>query len=206
MRKLNFVFVGFLFLLFTSCAPVPKEELLIDSFEGPLDKQTVDYGASSGSSMKVEADATEKICGQQSLKIDYVLKDNGYMWVARGYDLDVKGAAQWLASPQAIDWKKYNGISIQLFGTNSGSVIAFDVKDTGGELWRFLIDDDFSGWKEIVCPFSGFFARTDWQPDSAQKNGVLDTPLKSFQFEPKTPGSGSLRIDCVELVKITNAK
>ena len=40
---------------------------------------------------------------------------------------------------------------------------------------------------------------SDWQPDDAVKNGVLDFPLKSFQFEPRTPGEGVIYIDKVEL-------
>ncbi|MDD5194757.1 MAG: carbohydrate binding domain-containing protein [Candidatus Omnitrophica bacterium] len=206
MRSLHFLFAISFFLLLTNCAPAPKSELLIDSFEGELNKQTVDHGAAAGSSVTVSADTSSLVCGAQSLKIDYELKEGGYMWIARGYNLDVKGAAAWLVEPGSIDWKKYNAISVQVFGSNTGGIIAFDVKDAGGEIWRYLIDDDFSGWKEIVCPFSSFFARMDWQPDTAKKNEILDTPLKSFQFEPKTAGKGSLRIDCVKLTKIKNAK
>jgi hypothetical protein len=66
------------------------------------------------------------------------------MWVARGYNLDVKGAACWLVEPKDIAWEKYNALSINVYGTGSGGVITLDIKDAGEEMWRFLIDDDFT--------------------------------------------------------------
>lgn len=184
-----------------ACSQAPKE-LLIDSFEGDLNKKTVDFGASSdGTSVNVSADKEKKACGEQALKIEYVLKPSGYMWIARGYDLDVKGADKWLVEPKNISWKTYNAISLQMHGANSGGVIAFDIKDAGGEIWRYLIDDDFTGWKEIVCPLKDFFPRKDWQPDNATKNEVLNFPIMSFQFEPRLPGEGVYYFDCVKLIR-----
>lgn len=123
------------------------------------------------------------------------------MWIARGYNLDVKGAAQWLVEPQKISWNKYNTISLQMYGGNSNSVVAFDIKDAKGEIWRFIIDDDFSGWKEIICPFKDFFVRKDWQPDTAEKNEIIDFPIMSFQFEPRLAGKGTYYFDCVKLTR-----
>lgn len=124
------------------------------------------------------------------------------MWIARGYDLDVEGAAAWLVSPQEIDWPKYNALKVSMYGGNSGGVVALDIKDSGGEMWRFLLDDDYQGWKEIVCPFEEFFPRKDWQPDDAKKNDIIDYPVKSFQFEPRLPGKGVFYFDCVKLGKV----
>jgi hypothetical protein len=174
-------------------------EVLIDSFEGPLDAQTVDYGASENSQVAVHAYKTLKVCGEQSLKIEYNLKPSGYMWVARGYGLDVAGAGRWEIEPEKIFWKRYNAFSVSMRGRNAGGVIAFDIKDAGGEMWRFLLADDFEGWKEIVCPFEQFFLRGDWQPEDARKDEVLDFPIKSFQFEPRLPGTGVYYFDCVKL-------
>lgn len=202
MKSIHFLITGFLFISIMGCSSAPVEDLMIDSFEGEINKQTVDYGASDGSSVNVTADKQLKACGEQSLKIEYVLKTSGYMWIARGYNLDVKGAAQWLIEPQKINWKKYNAISLQMYGSNSGSVAAFDIKDAKGEVWRFIVDDDFSGWKEIICPFSGFFVRKDWQPDAAEKNEAMDFPIMSFQFEPRLPGKGTFYFDCIKLVKV----
>ena len=78
---------------------------------------------------------------------------------------------------------------------------AFDIKDKGQEVWRFLLDDDFTGWKEIACSLKEFFPRKDWQPETAERNEVLDFPIMSFQFEPRLPGKGTYYFDCLKLVK-----
>lgn len=203
----NFIAVISLFIIASAgCSSAPTE-VTIDSFEGELNKQTVDFGASTdGSSVNVSADKQIKSCGEQSLKIEYELKPSGYMWIARGYNLDVKGAAQWIIMPKDIKWKAYNAISLQMYGTSSSGVIAFDLKDAGGEVWRYIIDDDFTGWKEIVCPLKDFFPRKDWQPDSATKNETLDFPVMSFQFEPRLPGKGVYYFDCVKVVRVKKGK
>lgn len=193
-----FLFI-ILFLIACGKAPAP---LLLDSFEGPINAETVDFGSSEGSSLEVEALNSEKACGAQSLKIIYDLKLSGYMWIARGYGLDVEGASAWLIPPDKIEWNKYNALTISMLGMDSGAVIAFDIKDRGGELFRFLIDDDFKGWKEIICKFSAFFPRGDWQPENAEVNGVIDFPIMSFQFEPRMPQKGELIFDCVTLKKV----
>ena len=201
MRIYNFIAIIFLLIIgIVGCSNAPTE-VMIDSFEGPLTKETVDYGAAEGTSLKVEADTNIKVCDSQSLKIDYDLKPSGYMWIARGYNLDVKGAAKWNVLPENIKWRAYNAISLQMYGSNNGGVVAFDIKDKGREVWRYIIDDDFTGWKEITCKFKDFFVRKDWQPDSATKNETIDFPIMSFQFEPRLPGKGIYYFDCVKVVR-----
>ena len=178
------------------------KDLVIDSFEGPLNSETVDYGAGKGSSVEVSLSKVLRSCGEQSLKIRYKLRPSSHMWVARGYGLKVKGAGQWEVAPKDIPWKKYNAMGISFYGRNTGAVIAFDVKDAGGEVWRFLLDDDFKGWKEIKCPFANFFVRSDWQPETAQQNEILDFPIMSFQLEPRLPGEGIYYFDCVKLTRV----
>ncbi len=194
------VLLVLLSLFLGGCSTGPKE-VMLDSFEGEISAQTVDFGSAEGTSLKVLADKEVKACGQQSLKIDYNLKRGGYMWIARGKGLDIAGANKWEIQPDEINWHRYNAFSIQMYGADSGAVIAFDIKDSGGELWRFLLDDDFSGWKEIVCLFDEFFPRGDWQPETAQANGELDFPVVSFQFEPRLPGERAHNFDCIKLVK-----
>ncbi len=178
-----------------------KQGLLIDDFENQVSggpSGTVDFGAGGGSSVEVTASSDTRHSGSQSIKVIYDAVPGGYIWVARGFELDVENA-DWLIKPQDIDWKKYNAISFYIYGSNSGAKIAFDIKDNGNELWRFMIDDNFKGWNKIICPFKEFFARSDWQPDSADKNSQLDFPLKSFQFEPRPVAKGTVYFDCVEL-------
>lgn len=197
-KKVCFLLAGLVAAI--GCSKVPVE-VLIDSFEEQINSETVDYGAGEGSSLKVSADKALKVCGEQSIKLEYVLKPSSYMWAARGYNLDVKTAAKWQVEPGAIKWKNYKAISFYMYGRNSAGVIAFDIKDSGGEMWRFIVDDDFVGWKEIVCPFSQFFLRRDWQPATAQINEVLDFPINSFQFEPRLPGEGECNFDCVKVIE-----
>jgi hypothetical protein len=114
----------------------------------------------------------------------------------------VKGAAKWNVEPKNIRWRKYNAISLEMYGSGSNGAVAFDIKDSGGEIWRYIIDDNFTGWKEIICPLKNFFARKDWQPDNATKNEILDFPIMSFQFEPRLPGKGVYYFGCVKLIRI----
>lgn len=177
-----------------------KKALMLDDFEGPIVQgQTIDAGTGNGSSLAVSADPDVKESGAQSLKLTYDAIAGGYMWVARGYGLDVKGASHWLAEPDKIDWTKYGAISFYFKGTGSGARMAFDVKDKGGEMFRFMVTDDAQDWKQVVCPFDQFFARGDWQPDTAEKNGILDFPVKSFQFEFIAVAKGTANIDDVQL-------
>lgn len=175
---------------------------LIDDLQGTVSggpDGTVDYGAGNGSEVKVSADTDIIDLGTESLKIEYKAVAGGYMWIARGWDLDAKRAV-WLVRPQDISWNKYKAISFYMYGSNSGTRIAFDVKDNGNEMWRFIFKDDFTGWQQIICLFDGFFARGDWQPDNADKNAAIDFPIKSYQLEPLPESEGILYFDHVELI------
>lgn len=192
-------------LLFTLCVSglcFAEGNLLIDDFEGPISggaDGTVDFGAGNGSSVDVTPNSETKRSGAQSLKINYNAVFGGYIYVAKGFNLDAK-KADWLLKPGEIDWKLYSGIAFYAYGTDSKTSIAFDIKDGGGELWRFIFEDNFHGWKQIICPFDEFFVRTDWQPDDADANDTLEFPIRSFQFEPRPEARGTLYIDQVELV------
>lgn len=200
MRK---IFLLLFFILATvTCGLASEKALLIDDFEGAVSggpDGTVDFGAGSGSSVDVAAATDIKYSGNQSLKIVYDALPGGYMWVARGFDLDAKNAG-WPVLPQDISWDEYDTIAFYMYGSDSKVNVAFDIKDNGNEMWRFMVEDNFKGWKKISCPFNEFFARGDWQPDSADKNAALDFPLKSFQFEPRPEAKGTLYFDSVELL------
>ena len=180
-----------------------EEVLLIDGFEvmisgGP--EGTVDFGAGNGSSVEVTASTDIVHGGKQSLKVTYDAVPGGYMWVARGTDLDA-GNAGWLVKGADINWNKYNTIAFYMYGSDSQAKIAFDIKDNGGEMWRFVFADNFKGWKQLTCPLGEFVARTDWQPDSADGNAKMDLPIRSYQFEPLPPAKGTLYFDDAELMK-----
>lgn len=176
--------------------------LLIDDFEVAISggaEGTVDFGTGNGSSIEVTVATEIKHSGSQSLKVVYDAVPGGYMWVARGFGLDAKNTT-WLIKPEDIDWKKYSAISFYIYGSNSQAKVAFDIKDNGNEMWRFIVEDNFPGWKEIVCPLAEFFSRRDWQPNSADRNANLDFPLQSYQFEILAPAKGTLYFDEVKLI------
>ncbi|MBP7217226.1 MAG: hypothetical protein KBA46_08100 [Candidatus Omnitrophica bacterium] len=202
MSKYVLMVVGFLLLVTVGCAQ-EQQNLLLDDFEGAISggaTGTVDFGAGNGSAVTVTGAQDIKNTGSQSLKVEYDAVTGGYMYIARGFGLDAQNAA-WLLKPEEISWNDFSAISFSMYGTDSKAQVAFDVKDSGGEIWRYIVVDDAQGWQQEIHPFDEFFARTDWQPDAADKNGVLDFPIKSFQFEPLAAFKGTLYFDTVELIK-----
>ncbi len=202
MKKGLFLLAAGLFLATQVCLAA-SDNLLLDDLEMAVSngaQGTVDFGAGNGSSVEVTGSTDIKNSGNQALKVVYDAVAGGYIYVARGTGLDAKNA-NWALKPADIKWAEYSGISFYLYGTDSKAQIAFDLKDNGGEIWRYLLSDDFKGWKKIVCSFDKFVVRDDWQPNDADKNGQLDFPIKVFQFEPLPVSKGTLYFDTVELVK-----
>lgn len=199
---LVFIVLIFIPALISSRKTAGNTPLLLDDFED-LDEgnvlESVDFGSGAGSEINVEVSRQIKVSGDKSIKVVYNSVPGGYMWLARGYDLDVKGASKWRKRPEDIKWNKYKTLSFYIYGQGKNTQIAVDLRDAGKEYWRFMIRDDTEGWQKIECSLNEFFARSDWQPEDAVKNGVIDFPLKSFQFEPRTPGEGVIYIDKVEL-------
>ena len=197
--------IFFAAVLFLSAAGIcsAEETLLLDDFEVTVSggaEGTVDFGAGNGSAIKVIGATDVKNSGKQSLKVDYDAVAGGYMYIARGSGLDAKNAG-WPVKPSDIKWEEYSAISFYLYGSDSKKMIAFDIKDNGGEIWRFLVEDNFKGWKKVVCSFDKFMVRDDWQPQDADNNLNLDFPIKIFQFEPLPESKGTLYFDTVELIK-----
>ncbi len=204
MKKAVFlVVVMVLFATGAGSSLVEGDNLLLDDFEvvvsGGADG-TVDFGAGNGSIVQVTAATEIKNTGNQSLEIVYDAVPGGYMYIARGAGLDAKNAG-WSVKSEDIKWKEYSGISFYIYGTDSKAKIALDIKDNGNELWRFITEDNFKGWRKVSCAFDKFVARDDWQPDAADKNGEINFPIKSFQFEVLPESKGTFYFDTVELVK-----
>lgn len=201
MKILHFTLMICLFISILCFAQ--DKDLLLDDFEGDIlggPDGTVDFGAGGGSSVEVTAANDIAHSGEQSLKVTFDAIAGGYMWVARGFNLDAKNTF-WLVKSEDIKWDEFNAFSLYMYGSDSKAEVAFDIKDSGNQMWRFIVKDNFTGWKQIICPFNEFFARSDWQPDNADKNFTLDFPIKSFQFEPLPEAKGTLYFDAVELIK-----
>jgi hypothetical protein len=185
-----------------------KKTLLIDSFEGKIGADTLDFGSSANSSVKVSSSTKVSQCGSHSLQMTYHLKPSGYVYCARGYNLHhikdsstwATGRAGWLVHPDQIAWENFNAFSVFVRGDHNGKV-AIDLRDSNAEVWRHVIMVDYKGWRRFIIPFNDFSVRKDWQPDKAIRNRIMDFPIKSFQFEPKDPGQGTLYFDCVKLLK-----
>jgi hypothetical protein len=202
MRKLSYLILIFVLAL-AGVSFAQEKALLLNDFEGQVSggpEGTVDFGSGNGSAVEVTAATDITHSGKQSLKVKFDAVSGGYMYIAKGFGLDAKNAA-WMVKQGSINWKDYNALAFYMYGSDSKARIAIDVKDNGNELWRYIFEDNFKGWKQIVCPFSQFFARGDWQPQNADKNATMDFPLKSYQFEPLPIAKGTLYFDDVELVK-----
>jgi len=202
MKKLGFLAAA-LVLLMAGVVLAAGDNLLLDDFEvtitsGP--EGTVDAGAGNGSTVTVSQATDIKNTGDKSLKVIYDAAPGGYIYVARGTGLDAKNA-NWPIKPEDIKWQEYNALSFYIYGTDSKAKIAFDIKDNGGEIWRYVAEDDFKGWKRVICSFDKFVVRDDWQPEGADKNAALDFPIKVFQFEPLAGSKGTLYFDTVEIIK-----
>jgi len=203
-KEMKKIFFAAAVVLFTAGVCLAAgNNLLLDDFEIPVSngpEGTVDFGAGNGSSVTVTAATDIKNSGNQSLKVVYDAVPGGYIYVSRGFGLDAKNAG-WPVKPSDIKWAEYNAISFYVYGAGSKAKIAFDIKDNDGEIWRFITVDDSKGWKKVAASFDKFVVRDDWQPNDADKNGQLDFPIKSFQFEPLAPAKGTLYFDTVELVR-----
>lgn len=190
-------------LFFSGISFAQEKSLLIDDFGGAISggsEGTVDFGAGGGSTVEVTAASEVKQSRPQTLKVNFYAVNGGYIWVARGFGLDARNSS-WLVKPENIKWKDYSSIAFYMYGSDSKTDIAFDIKDNGGELWRCMVRDNFKGWKQVVCKFSDFVPLSYWQPDNADINGELDFPLKSYQWEPRPVAKGVLYFDEVKLLK-----
>jgi hypothetical protein len=98
-----------------------------------------------------------------------------------------------------INWENYGAISFYIKGTSPGVSLAFDIKDTLGKVFRFIVKDVSGDWKQVVCPFAEFFPYRDGQLSDATADDVLDFPILSFQFEPMAATQGTFYVDEISL-------
>jgi beta-glucanase (GH16 family) len=62
------------------------------------------------------------------------------------------------------DWSSYEGVSLWVYGHNTGATLFFEVQDNRNpgsttadtEIWSYSFPDDFSGWQYVEIPFSAF--------------------------------------------------
>jgi beta-glucanase (GH16 family) len=84
-------------------------------------------------------------------------------WAGFSHALNNETVDAWV--PQ--DWSAYEGISMWLYGNNTGGRLFVDILDNrnpnpagdDAERFTFNITDDFAGWQYIEIPFSEFFRK-----------------------------------------------
>ena len=104
----------------------------------------------------------------------------------------------------AHDWSASKGIRFWWQGQGNGKKVSFELKDGGAngeasELWTTSFADDFTGWKQIELPFTGFAYRTDYQPVGGIDQILGLTGIWGYALTLPTGISGQFAMDGVEL-------
>jgi hypothetical protein len=92
--------------------------------------------------------------GNTTLKIDVDVTG----WAGFAYLVHETSTRTW----RSQDWTAFQGLSFWMYGTNTGTELFVDVLDNrnpcsqvdDAERYVYEFADDFSGWKQIVVPFS----------------------------------------------------
>ena len=114
-----------------------------------------------------------------------------------GQDFSVEGGSQ--------DWSNFTAVSFDLYGTNSGQSIQFEIMDNRSdpssdtaERFDFVVVDDFSGWQHLTIPFTVFSRATDYQPGGAPDDGLTLTEMWGLAII-LDGANGTLRFDNIGL-------
>jgi beta-glucanase (GH16 family) len=108
----------------------------------------------------------------------------------------------------SADWSAYEGMSFWLYGNNTGAAVQIDLFDNRSdptfdtaERYFYRVNDDYTGWKQFVIPFTDFQRRTDFQPGGAPNDGLGLTEVSGYAFGfPAGVGAQTAYIDDVMLV------
>lgn len=89
------------------------------------------------------------------------------------------------------DWSDYDAVSFWFYGADSGTIHEFEIQTASGDDRRATFVDNFSGWRQIILPFTTFGA-----------GGAYDvTQVDNWVFI-LDGASGSLKLDALQLVNI----
>jgi beta-glucanase (GH16 family) len=121
------------------------------------------------------------------LRMDFSV--SAYGVVIHGFENDA--ANTWVSQ----DWSAYEGIGFWLYGNNSGTDLFVDIIDNrnpgstrdDAERYTVTFKDDFSGWKFLRFPFSGF-ARKEIG-NGAPADGFTLTSVHGWAFGTLTTSS-----------------
>jgi endoglucanase len=181
-------------ILPATTTPIPNANvmLLLDDFESGTSRNW-DSFQSDNSNVAASVVSPGQF-GKYALKLDYHIGDGGWGGVERLY-----------STPQ--DWKFFQSISFDFYGTDSGSTIRFEILDNRGldsnrdtaERFEYKFTDNFNGWKNFNLQWNAFVRRPDWQPDGAPNDGFGLTAVWGFNFSPVN-GQGSFQVDNLQLI------
>ncbi|MER6410056.1 glycoside hydrolase family 3 N-terminal domain-containing protein [Streptomyces humidus] len=176
--------------------PVPVP---VDRFEGevPFASQPAEgifaWGGDSDDppalQLTARADAPE---GEKVLTGDYDI--SGYGGFTHDFAADLP----------AHDWSAHQGVRLWWEGRGTGRKIPFEIKDGGAngeasELWTTSFTDDFTGWKQVELPFTGFAYRTDYQPVGGIDHVLGLTRMWGYALTLPVGVRGRFAMDDVEL-------
>ena len=169
-----FIFGG----VFTAKAAAGATEILADFESGVPSGWFVygDWGAGT-----VINTATPTIADTDSLALPGQVGNNDILSVTAN-------APTWAGFGAAIspvqDWTDYDALSFWFYGENSATTHEFEIQTVAGDDRRATVIDDFSGWRQIVLPFTTFGAGGAY--DVSQVDNwvfVLDGTVGSFYID-----------------------
>ncbi|MBN1920778.1 MAG: CIA30 family protein, partial [Anaerolineae bacterium] len=117
------------------------------------------------------------------------------------------GVSEWVSQ----DWSTYEGLSLWLYGSNTGGNFRLDLFDNravsgpyadvdSAERFFYTIPDDFTGWQRLMIPFTDFARRSDWQPAGAPDDGLTLTETWGYAMDfPSGVGAQTAYLDYVML-------
>jgi len=136
------------------------------------------------------------------LRLDTTIGSGG--WAGFTHAFEDEAGEKW--TPQ--DWEPYRGISLWVYGNNTGGTIFMDILDNraegstvdDAERWTYDIPDDFEGWQYFEIQFEEF--RRKDIGNSAPNDGFTLTQIHGYAlgtFGSVEMGSQSIYVDNVAL-------
>lgn len=122
------------------------------------------------------------------------------------YDISGYGGFthDYAATAPARDWSAHRGLRFWWDGRGNGRKITVEIKDGGAngeasELWTTSFTDDFTGWKQVELPFTGFTYRTDYQPVGGIDHVLGLKEMWGYSVTLPPGAKGDFAMDGVEL-------
>jgi hypothetical protein len=145
------------------------------------------WNAFSGnkSSIKIELDNEDKIIGESSFRISFLVDD----WAGIG-----------LAFSGMQEWHKNDLLSFQIKGKGDSKYLRVELTDNGGERFSKIIQVQ-EDWVLVNVPLYEFKRREDWQPSDVPNDGLTLTSVEGISFSPIINGESVWYIDDLKIIR-----